>query len=67
MNIDLLQIIADISKEKTEANKFPSYALYEEISISVGAMVAAELEDLVIEGKLIKNETLNSHAYTLKT
>ena len=67
MNIDLLQIIAEIESEKKECNKFPSYALYEEISISVGAMVAAELEDLVIEGKLIKNETLNSHAYTLKT
>ena len=67
MEIDLLKIVADIESEKKECNKFPSYALHEEISITVGAMVAAELEDLVIEGKLIKNETLNSHAYTLKT
>ena len=67
MEIDLLKIVADIESEKKEFHKFPTYALYEEVSITVGAMVAAELEDLVIEGKLIKNETLNSHAYTLKT
>ena len=67
MEIDLLKIVSDIENEKKEFHKFPTYALYEEISITVGAMVAAELEDLVIEGKLIKNETLNSHAYTLKT
>ena len=65
MEIDLLQIVAEIESEKKECNKFPSYALYEEISITVGAMVAAELEDLVIEGKLAKCETLNSHAYTV--
>jgi len=67
MNIDLLQIIADINKEKTEANKFPVYALYEEISNRVGAAVALELGNLVAEGKLIRNETLNSLAFTLKT
>lgn len=67
MNIDLLQIVANISKEKTEANKFPSYALYEEISNRVGAAVALELGNLVAEGKLIRNETLNSFAFTLKT
>lgn len=67
MEIDLLKIVADIESEKKECHKFPSYALYEEISITVGAMVATELEDLVIEGKLVKSETLNSHAYTLKT
>lgn len=65
MNIDLLKIIADIEQEKKECHKFPTYALYSEISIIVGAAVATELEDLVIEGKLLKNETLNSHAYTI--
>lgn len=63
MNIDLLKIVAELENDKKEAHKYPSYALYEEISIVVGSMVAAELEDLVIEGKLVKNETLNSHGY----
>lgn len=66
MEIDLLKIVADIESEKKECHKFPTYALYEEVSITVGAMVAAELEDLVIEGKLVKSETLNSHAYSIK-
>ncbi len=66
MNIDLLQIVAQIENEKKEFHKFPTYALYEEVSITVGAMVTAELEDLVIEGKLTRNETLNSVAYSIK-
>lgn len=65
MNIDLLKIVAELENEKKEAHKYPSYALYEEISIVVGSMVAVELEDLVIEGKLTKSETLNSHAYSV--
>ena len=63
MNIDLLQIVSEIENDKKETHKFPTYALYEEVSNIVGGMVAAELEDLVIEGKLVKNETLNSHGY----
>lgn len=65
MNIDLLQIVSEIENDKKETHKFPTYALYEEVSIIVGGMVAAELEDLVIEGKLSKSETLNSHAYSV--
>ena len=65
MEIDLVKIVSNIENEKKEFHKFPTHALYEEISITVGAMVAAELEDLVIEGKLAKCKTLNSHAYTV--
>lgn len=66
MNIDLIAIISQIEQEKTEAHKSPTYALYEEISNRVGAAVALELGDLVTDGKLIRNETLNSFGFTVK-
>ena len=67
MEINLLQLIADIEQEKKEAHKFPTYALYEEISNRVGAAIAVELGNLVSDGKLTRNETLNSFAFKLKT
>lgn len=66
MNIDVLQIVTDIEREKKEANKFPVYALYGEILTVVGGLIAAELNNLVVEGKLVMSETLNSHAFGLK-
>lgn len=58
-------IIADICKEKQEKHIVPSYALYSEVSTRLHKQVGDAINELIKEGKLTWNKTLNDKAFQI--
>ena len=62
--IDVYEIISSIEVEKKAKNISPSYALLPEIMYEVNKCIRRDINQLVIDGRLSWNETINTKGFS---
>ena len=62
--IDVYEIISSIEVEKKAQNISPSYALLPDITNEVNKRIKLEINQLVMDGKISWQETINSKGFS---